>query len=55
MSELLIRPEKFRNRTEDFGYEFLSFETRNLEVGQEYKSETAGREWRWWYWAGFAR
>jgi len=44
MSELLIRPEKFRNRTEDFGYDFLSFETRKLEGGQTYKSETAGRE-----------
>ena len=44
MSELLIRPEKFRNRTEDFGYEFLSFATRKLEAGQEFRSETAGRE-----------
>jgi 5-deoxy-glucuronate isomerase len=44
MSDLLVRPEKFRNRTEDFGYEFLSFETRKLEVGQKFRSETAGRE-----------
>jgi 5-deoxy-glucuronate isomerase len=44
MSELRVRPEKFRNRTEDFGYEFLSFETRKLEAGQKYQSETAGRE-----------
>ena len=44
MSELLIRPEKFRNRTDDFGYEFLSFATRKLEAGQEFRSETAGRE-----------
>ncbi len=44
MSELLIRPEKFRNRTEDFGYDFLSFATRKLEVGQKFWSETAGRE-----------
>ena len=44
MSELLIRPEKFRNRTEDFGYEFLSFATRKLEAGQKFWSETAGRE-----------
>ena len=44
MSELLIRPEKFRNRTEDFGYAFLSFSTRKLEAGQEFRSETAGRE-----------
>jgi 5-deoxy-glucuronate isomerase len=44
MSDLLIRPEKFRDRTEGFGYEFLSFETRKLEAGQKYKSETAARE-----------
>ena len=44
MNELLIRPEKFRNRTEDFGYDFLSFATRKLEVGQKFWSETAGKE-----------
>jgi 5-deoxy-glucuronate isomerase len=44
MSDLLFRPEKFRNRIEDFGFEFLSFETRKLEAGQSYKTETAQRE-----------
>ncbi len=44
MSELLIRPEAFRNRINDFGYEFLSFETRKLERGQTYYGETAGTE-----------
>ena len=44
MSELLVRPERFRDRIDDFGYEFLSFETRKLEVGREFRSETAGRE-----------
>ncbi len=41
---MLVRPEKFRNRIEDFGYEFLSFETRKLEAGQQFRSETADRE-----------
>jgi 5-deoxy-glucuronate isomerase len=44
MSDLLVRPEKFRNRIEDFGYEFLSFETRKLEAGKKYKGGTAARE-----------
>ena len=44
MTDLLVRAEAFRNRIEDFGFEYLSFETRKLEVGQEYKSETAARE-----------
>jgi 5-deoxy-glucuronate isomerase len=44
MSELLIRSEKFRNRVEDFGFEYLSFETRKLEAGQTHYSETSGRE-----------
>ena len=44
MTDLLVRPEKFRNRTEDFGYEFLSFESRRLEAGQTYRSETKSRE-----------
>ncbi len=44
MSKLLIRPEAFRNRIENFGYEYLSFETRKLEAGETYSGETAGRE-----------
>jgi len=44
MSQLLVRPEAFRNRIEDFGYEFLSFETRALDRGQTYYGETAERE-----------
>ena len=35
MSQLLIRPEAFRNRIDDFGYEFLSFETRKLDRGPD--------------------
>jgi 5-deoxy-glucuronate isomerase len=44
MSNLLVRPEVFRNRIEGFGFQFLSFETRKLEAGQKYKGETAGGE-----------
>jgi 5-deoxy-glucuronate isomerase len=44
MSELLIRAEAFQNRIEDFGYEYLSFETRTLERGQTHYGETESRE-----------
>jgi 5-deoxy-glucuronate isomerase len=44
MHELLVGPETFRNRIEDFGYEYLSFETRRLEAGRTYGGETANRE-----------
>ncbi len=44
MSKLLVRPEAFRDRIADFGYEYLSFETRKLEAGKTHRGETAGRE-----------
>jgi 5-deoxy-glucuronate isomerase len=44
MSDLLVRPEVFRNRIEDFGFEYLSFETRKLGAGETYEGDTAGRE-----------
>lgn len=44
MSHLLVRPEVFRNQVADFGFEYLSFETRKLEPGQEYRGATADRE-----------
>ena len=44
MSELLVSPEKFRNRIENFGFEFLSFESRRLELGESFSGETAGTE-----------
>ena len=44
MRDLLVRAEKFRDRIEDFGYEYLSFETRKLEAGQKYSGETGSRE-----------
>jgi 5-deoxy-glucuronate isomerase len=44
MSDLLVRPEVFRDRIEDFGYEYLAFETRKLAQGETYKGETGKRE-----------
>jgi 5-deoxy-glucuronate isomerase len=44
MSNLLVRSEVFRNRIEDFGFEFLSLEARQMEPGQSYIGKTAGRE-----------
>ena len=44
MNNLLVRPEVFRNRIEDFGYEYLSFETRKLAAGEKCDGETVGRE-----------
>lgn len=44
MSDLLVRPEVFRNRIESFGYEYLSFATRKLGQGESYEGETAGTE-----------
>lgn len=44
MSQLLVRPDVFRNRTEDFGCEFLSFENRKLAPGEIYLGDTAARE-----------
>jgi len=34
MSELLVRAKKFTDRTESFGYEYLSFEARKLAAGR---------------------
>lgn len=44
MSHLLVRPEAFRNQIENFGYEYLSFEVRNLEPGQQFDGKTGGNE-----------
>lgn len=44
MNDLLIRPEAFRNRINNFGCEYLSFETRRLERGQTYNGETSHTE-----------
>lgn len=44
MSPLLISPERFTDRIEDFGFEYLSFENRKLAVGQSYEAATGGNE-----------
>ena len=44
MSELLVRPEKFTDRIESFGYEYLSFEARKLAAGGQYAAETGANE-----------
>ena len=44
MSELLVRPERFRDRIENFGYEYLSFEARKLAAGGQYAAETGVNE-----------
>ena len=44
MTDLLIDPKRFTGRIDDFGYEYLSFETRALAPGEEFRGETAGRE-----------
>ena len=44
MSELLIRPEVFRDRIENFGFEFLSFQARKIAQDGTYEGETGGNE-----------
>ena len=44
MSSLLVQLEAFRNRRENFGYEYLSFETRKLALGQKHSDETGVNE-----------
>ena len=44
MSKLLVHPEAFTDRIEDFGYEYLSFEARKLAAGGQYTAETGQRE-----------
>jgi 5-deoxy-glucuronate isomerase len=44
MTELLVRPEKFRDRIENFGYEYLSFEARKMVAGGQYAAETGANE-----------
>ena len=44
MSDFLVRPEKLTSRTEDFGYECLSFQLRQPTAGETYSSLTGGTE-----------
>ncbi len=44
MSKLLVSPERFTNRVDDLGYEFLSFENRKLPAGESFTAQTEARE-----------
>lgn len=44
MGNLLVRPDVFRNRIEDFGFEFLSLESRKLQQGASHSGDTGARE-----------
>jgi 5-deoxy-glucuronate isomerase len=43
-TELLVRPDRFTGRIEDFGYEHLSFQVRKLAAGESYGCETGSNE-----------
>ena len=44
MTELLIRPERFTNRIETFGFDYLGFQARPLAAGEDFQGETGERE-----------
>jgi 5-deoxy-glucuronate isomerase len=44
MNRLLVRSDVFRNRIEDFGFEYLSFQNRKLAPGETYSAETGESE-----------
>jgi 5-deoxy-glucuronate isomerase len=44
VSKLLVPQMNFRDRIENFGFEYLSFESRKLVKGATYKAETGGKE-----------
>jgi 5-deoxy-D-glucuronate isomerase len=44
MSNLLIHQEAFKDRIEDFGFEYLSFAARKLAQGQRHSEETGAHE-----------
>ncbi len=44
MKQLLIPSERFANRCDDFGFEFLSFENRKLVAGGTFGGVTGARE-----------
>jgi 5-deoxy-glucuronate isomerase len=43
-SELLVTPDRFTGRMEDFGYEYLAFENLKLAAGERHEGETGERE-----------
>lgn len=44
MNKLQIPPERFINRVDDFGFEFLAFENRKLAPGKRFQAKTGKRE-----------
>lgn len=44
MTDLLVHPEKFTDRIESFGFEYLSFQVRKLANGATYSSQTESNE-----------
>jgi 5-deoxy-glucuronate isomerase len=44
VNTLLIPPERFTNRVDDFGFEFLAFENRKLAAGEMFRGATGARE-----------
>jgi len=42
--KLLLTPERFTGRTENFGYQYLEFENVKLAAGERHETGTAGRE-----------
>jgi 5-deoxy-glucuronate isomerase len=40
----VVPPERFGNRTDDFGFEFLAFENRKLAAGEKFHGRTGRRE-----------
>jgi 5-deoxy-D-glucuronate isomerase len=43
-TNLLVGPERFTNRVENFGFEYLEFESVKLPAGQVFRAETVARE-----------
>lgn len=44
MNKLLIPPERFTNRIDDFGFKLLAFENRKLPAGKTFHAATGNRE-----------
>jgi 5-deoxy-glucuronate isomerase len=44
IKELLVKPDRFTGRVEDFGYEYLAFENLKLGANGQHEAETAQRE-----------
>lgn len=43
-ANLLVPPDRFTAKTSDFGFEFLSFQTRKMSVGEKYGATTGVNE-----------